>query len=358
MLRKRFRSCPQWTTGVTMRSIRWGRLLTLPGPFVFLMTSVAFGQAGTLLLPLRTVGVSDTTATVARDILAGELESRGLSMLGRGSVPALPSGPRACDEVDCALSLARERQAAQVIFGSLSRLGEKVIVRVRALRVGDTAPYYTDQLSALTEEDLDTIMQRIAEGIAEGRANSARATVESVTRAETETPRRRAGRSGVGLRAGFIFPDGDSYGGDRLTSLRLVYKFEGRGFLIESTALLGLAWRDGSIEWTPVDIFAGRIFGKGDLSGYLGGGLGMCSLHLEREVGCPECVPGTQCACTHTVSEAATTLSADLGGGLLAFRTYGYQIVVDLRYHYVFEEFDKIGGHGAHGIALSFGTSH
>jgi len=341
-----------------MRASGWGRVLALFGAFILLTASRACGQTGTLLLPFHTVGVSDTTAMVARDLLAGELEGRGVAVLGRSFHAELPHGDQGCDEVECALSLARERQAAQVIYGSLSRLREKVIVRVRALRVGDSTPYYSDQLSAMTEEDLDTVMRRVAEGIASGRADSERATVESVTRAESETPRRRAGRSGIGLRAGFIFPDGDSYGGERLTSLRLVYKFEGRKFLIESTALLGIAWGGGSVEWMPLDIFVGRMFGKGDLSGYIGGGLGMRYVHVEQDVGCGDCLPGTTCYCTYSKSQGATTLSADLGGGVLAFRTYSYQIVVDLRYHYVFEEFEKVGGHGAHGVVLSFGTSH
>jgi hypothetical protein len=344
---------------VFMRPIGWPRALALLGCVVVLGIPTATGQTATLILPFRTVGVSDTTATVTRDLLAGELESRGVSILERGEALTLPSGLQGCDEIECATALARERRAAQVVFGSLSRLGEKIIVRVRALRVGDSAPYYNDQLSALTEEDLDTVMRRIAEGIAAGRANSDRATVESVTREEEQTPRRHAGRSGIGLRAGFLFPDGDSYGGERLTSLRLAYKFEGRNFLIESTALLGFAWGGGSVEWMPLDIFAARIFGVGDVSGYLGGGLGVRSVHVERDVPCEGyCPPEMPCDYGCSREEGATALSADVGGGLIAFRTYSYQIFVDLRYHYVFESFDKVGGKGAHGIVLSFGTSH
>jgi hypothetical protein len=341
-----------------MRSIGWHRVLTPLPLLVALGVSPATGQTATLILPFHTVGVSDTTATVTRDLLAGELESRGVSLLGRAGALGLPSGPEGCDEIECATTLAQERQAAQVVFGSLSQLGEKIIVRVRALRVGDAAPYYTEQLSALTEEDLDTVMRRVAEGIAAGRANSDQATIESVTREETKAPNRRAGRSGIGVRAGAIFPDGDSYGGDRLTSLRLVYKFEGRGFIIESTALLGLAWNGSTAEWTPLDVFAGRLFGKGDVAGYLGGGLGIRSLAVERDVACRQCPPGDYCDCDYTDTESATTLSADVGGGLIAFRTYSYQIVVDLRYHYVFADFDQVGGKGAHGFALTFGTSH
>lgn len=342
-----------------MRTIRRFHVPALLLLLVLRTEPAASGQTATLILPFRTVGVSDTTATVVRDLLSGELERHGVTVMERTVARQLPSGPQGCDEAVCAGAFAKELQADQVVYGSLSRLGGKIIVRGHALRTGDASAYYSDQLSALTEEDLDTVMRRMAEGIAAGRAGSDQATILSVTREEGRKPLRRAGRSGIGMRAGFIFPDGDSYGGERLTSLRLVYKFESRNFLIESTALLGLAWGGSSVEWMPLDLFVARVFGVGDISAYLGGGLGMRVLSVQGWVPCdPHCELWGYCGCRHTDSQIATALSADLGGGLIAFRTYSYQIIVDLRYHYVFEDFDVIGGNGAHGLVLSFGTSH
>jgi hypothetical protein len=331
-------------------------ILLSPGP------ASAEEQGTTLVLPFRTVGVSDTTAAVTRDLLAGELATRGLSVVITRSLPGgIPSGPEGCDEVDCALSLASRHQAAQVVFGSLSRLGNKFVVRVRAIRAGETTPFYSGQIPAEREEDLDVVMRRIAEGIAGGRADSDRATIDSVTGAEAKAPRRREGRSGIGFRTGFLFPAGDSYGGrDRLTNLRLAYKFEGHDFLIESTAILGFTWGGGTVEWTPFDVFGARIFGVGDVSGYLGGGLGMRSVRVERtisrQIQYPAGYPDSYYE--QTESQSATALSAEVGGGLIAFRTYSYQVIVDLRYQHVFEKFKDIGGKGAHGFVLSFGTSH
>jgi hypothetical protein len=55
------------------------------------------GWAQTLVLPFRTVGVSDTTAVVACDLLAGELEARGLTVLPREVRSSPPAGADACD---------------------------------------------------------------------------------------------------------------------------------------------------------------------------------------------------------------------------------------------------------------------
>ncbi|OGF13974.1 MAG: hypothetical protein A2W00_04930 [Candidatus Eisenbacteria bacterium RBG_16_71_46] len=334
--------------------------LLLFGAVVLAALDVAAARADdsavpqTLVLPFRTVGVSDTTATVVAELLQGELEGRGVSMVARSlrSADLLP-GESACDDAECAKAAARSYGASRVIYGSLSRLRDKIIVRVRAQWIADAAPYYADQVTSTTEEDLDAVVRRVADGIALGRSNAQHATIETVTAQETLEPRRRVGRSGGGLRAGFIFPVGDSYGGvDRLTSLRLAHVFEIRDYLIESTPVLGFAWRSGTVDWTLLDVFAARIFGIGDFAPYVGAGLGVHSVRVEKQV--------TNYSGTfpYLVSseQSETTLSADVGVGFLALRTYDYKLVMDLRYHYVFAEFDQLGGKGAHGVAISFGT--
>jgi hypothetical protein len=56
--------------------------------------------------------------------------------------------------------------------------------------------------------------------------------------------------------------------------------------------------------------------------------------------------------------QTATTFAADVGGGLLLFRTYNFHLVADMRYHVVFDGFTKLNGKGAHGVILSFGIYH
>jgi hypothetical protein len=265
----------------------------------------------------------------------------------------LPVGDAACDDATCAAIAGESHGASQVIYGSLNRLGDKIIFSIRALRSGDAAPSYRDQLTATTEEDLDTVVRRAADGFVAGRANADHATVDTVTEEETLEPRRRAHRSGLGVRAGFIFPMNESYGGtDRLTSVRLAIKYETRDYLIESTPILGFAWRDETVEWTVLDVFGARIFGTGDVATYLGLGLGIHSLNVEKSF-----TPAVPYDYESSVSQSTTTLTTDIGIGLMALRTYDLSFIVDVRYHFVWAEFDAIGGNGAHGIAITFGTS-
>ena len=196
-------------------------------------------------------------------------------------------------------------------------------------------------------------MRRVAEGIAAGRSTSDLATVNSVTLTETYKPRRIATRRGLGFRGGFLYPLGDSYGdANRLTGLHLVYKYEGPKFLVQSTSLLGLNWNGDTVEWNLLDVFAARIFGIGDVSSYFGGGLGIKSLRVERTL-----PPSGTVTFPQTVSQSATTLSADVGVGILVLRTYDFHLVLEFRYHHIFEDFEEIGGGGANGFMLTFGTS-
>lgn len=133
----------------------------------------------------------------------------------------------------------------------LRPLGSQVVVRIRSLRVESDSLDYNDQLNAATIEDLDTVMARVAEGIASGRGLSDHVTLGSVLEDEAEAPRLRRGRRGFGARGGFLLTSGDSYGrSDRLTSFCIAYKFERDTLFVETTTLLGFAAGDGSVEWT------------------------------------------------------------------------------------------------------------
>lgn len=230
-------------------------------------------------------------------------------------------------------------------------------MRLSVIRAGETRPEFTDQLTSLTEEDLDTVMRRFADGIADGRGDAGRPTVETVLEAEGREPRLRASRSGLGFRAGFLFPDGDSYGGvDRMTNLHLVYKYERPTFLIETTTATGFTFGDGNLDWTILDLAAARIFHRADISPYLGAGVGVHSVRVERRSD-PVYEPGDGFYPYMESSQSATAPTADLVAGVIGMRTFDFEIILEARYRHVFEDFDEVGGKGAHGFQVTIGTS-
>jgi hypothetical protein len=325
--------------------------------------SLAQAGARTLVLPLRSLGVNDTTLLVSRDLLVGSLEDLGLrTVADDDATDPLPAGANACDQAACAATLGAEHGAGQVVYGSLSKLGGKIIARLNVIRVGDTSPYYRDQLTATTEEDLDRVMRRFAEGIAAGRPNSDRASIESVTQAETTPPARRATRAGFGLRAGFLFPTGSSFGGaTRLTNLHGAYRYELHDWQIETTTLVGLSWGDGNRDWTLLDLSGSRVFGTQDVSAFVGAGLGVHTVVVNRfEDVTYTPPPGYGSPYTYRISRSQTETAPtmDLVAGLLLLRTYDFSAVLEVRYHHVFADFNEVGGNGADGVLVTFGTSH
>ena len=325
---------------------------------------VASGQPGprTLVLPPRTIGVDAETARVFTSLLAGELESRRVPIVPASTLPQdAPSGEAACDESPCATELARGAGAERVVFGTLTRLGTKIIVRIRSQATEAPEPDYSDQITATRESDLDAVARRIAETLAGGRPDASRASVLSITEQETKSPRRRASNAGIGLRGQVLLPVADSYGGaSQLAGFRMTSRYETpTGIFIESTPIVGLMWGSGNVDWTILDVAVGRVLGTGDSAPYFLGGLGLHTVHVERTVPYTYTDPyyGTY-PYNRTASENATTLSGEVGLGWMLLRTYDFSLLADIRYHAVFGAFDHVDGKGAHGVIVSFGTTH
>ncbi len=319
-----------------------------------------------LLLPFDTIGIDYTTGAVAVSILGYQLtESGATTIMTTQTGDPLPSGAIACYDLDCASELARQQDVDQVIFGSISRLGEKRIVRVSALKTGETSPFYMDQLSALSDEDLEAVMIRIAESITAGLPNSDQATVESVIEAETRPPRLRKSRGGLGARAGFLFPVNHSYGkADRLTSLRFLHKIESRHYFIETTALTEWAWGDDQFDWTLFSIYGARILSKGDVSPYTGFGMGIHVITLDQSPShahqseisfSPDRPLDLHYSSSSQQTKACLVLQG--GVGLLMMRTFDYELFFDIRYRLALESFEDLADEKAHGIMLTFGTN-
>ncbi len=247
-------------------------------PLLALLLATGAG-ASTLVLPFQRLGLDDATATVAASVLREDLQARGVAIVPASATTALPMGT---EDPVAAAEAARAAGADRVVYGSLSRLGEKIICRVHALKVGETTPFFNDQLNSMTVEDLDVIMRRFAEAIAAEQPTVGGPSIDTVTREEARKPRTQASRRGIGMRAGFLWPLGDSYGGaKRLTSIRFAYKYETRDYLIETTTLTGLAWggsdaRDEgkAIDWTILDLYGAKIFGIKDRATYTRGRTG------------------------------------------------------------------------------------
>jgi hypothetical protein len=148
---------------------------------------------------------------------------------------------------------------------------------------------------------------------------------------------------------------GDSYAGaGTLTSLAYVWRYQTLSYNVEVVPALGLAWggdpegEDGRArDWSLLDLFVAWTPMHGDIAPYVGAGLGLHAIQVERQT------TGTPFPVMR--SDGATGVSFGLGGGVVLFRTFDFQLALDLRYQHFVGDLGPAGGGGARGFLFGFG---
>lgn len=84
-----------------------------------------------------------------------------------------------------AIEYAKSVNAKYYLLGTLTRLGETVIVRISLYETASTNVIWSDRLKASSPEDLDPIMQRIATNLGTPNTVSANQDINSVTKFES-----------------------------------------------------------------------------------------------------------------------------------------------------------------------------
>jgi hypothetical protein len=235
----------------------------------------------------------------------------------------------------------------QVVFGSVSRLGEKHIVQLSVVNVSTQEIVWTGSLSAKTADDLDVVTKRIAKSIAEDKKPGETVEVGMITEEEEKKPRRRRVFHTTGLKTGMILPIGGYANSGSLFGSGALYWYETPNFALEvcfSYAFSGDISRERgkAIEATIPEISGLYLFSRQDICPYLAGGLGFGVLGLTSR----DYDSGGE---YHAVING--------GGGVVFLRTYDVRLLLDVRYRVhlaSIEDFD--GPH--HGFGLSIGVTY
>jgi TolB-like protein len=300
---------------------------------------------------LQPIGVDPATVEAATQLLRNDLAGTGrFAVVDRGEIRRILGQDALCSDAGCAAENGRRLGAQKALVGSLSRLGEKIIVELRLVDVPTGGVEYSDRMASATVEDLDTVIQRMAGSVASGKPVEGTAEVGLITREEAREPRRRQNFFTVGGKIGYLFPTGDSWGqADRLLCLDWVTRYETNDFFVES--LVGYRYQlneDNGAFDIPIEFSIFYVPGRSDFSPYFGGGLGIHWIGARRWDGNGD--PGDDDG-----RSTNNGLALNLGGGLMGFRTYDFRIVVDLRYSIVMADLDGQDTH--QGIMLTFGIT-
>jgi hypothetical protein len=286
------------------------------------------------VLHLKPVGVAYPTTEAVTSILVSELINHGHTVLSPDAMDAAIGDEIQCYESECAADAGSMANVEHVIYGSVSRLGNKHIVQLSIVNVMTKEIVWAGSLAAKTAEDLDTVVRRLAKSISEGKSAEETVEVGMVTEEEARRPVRRRVFHTFGINAGMLQTVG-GYGDNRtLYHMGLLYWYETPRIVAE---ISGYAAFPGS-STDPNDLVHEAVFpefsvlymlSKKEISPYIGGGVGFGWLTIDEPFQNYETAYGA-------------TLNA--GGGLVFFRTYDIRIMLDARYRVNFASISGISG--------------
>ncbi len=304
---------------------------------VFLLMPTFVWSARVGVLHLKPVDETAATADIVADLLASELSNYGHQVLNPDAMDAAVGEKLKCHEVTCAADAGFKAKVERVIFGSVSRLGEKHIVQLSVVNVAAQNVIWTGSLSAKTTEDLDMVAKRLAKAITEGKKPEEAVEVGMVTEEEEKEPMRRRAFFVTGPRFGTLLPLGGYGGSGTLIYIGWTAWYEIPNMAVEATWDIGFSGdltdtTGGKATENIFDISVLYFFNKGDFSPFVKGGAGISALGLYDEQGDAY---GTG---------AAVGFGVDVGGGIVMFRTYDFRLVLEGTYHLNFvdvEGFDS-----------------
>ena len=300
------------------------------------------------VLHFKATGVSSTTAQVVTDLLSSELVNYGYTVSNPDAMDAAVGEVIKCYEPVCAAEAGFKAKVEQVVYGSVSKLGEKHIVQASVVSVSTQEVIWSGSLSAATAEDLDMVAQRLVKSIAEGKKTGETVEVGAVTEEEEEEPMRRRVFYTTGIKAGALQPLGGYGESGTMFHFGALFWYETPNLVVELGLYSAFSGNLGDIEGTANEFVAPELsllymFSRQDISPYIGGGIGFGILSLNPETGFDP--------------EAAYGIALNGGGGLVFFRTYDIRVLLDVRYRVNLCQVENFDG-PHHGIMLSVGFTY
>lgn len=295
---------------------------------IFVIPSFLFGQEKIAVLPFRSVGIDSTSAETAYLLLLQEVEKSGKYQMVPESQIRQALNSSTCSEISCALDIGKKLNAAKVVFSSLNRLGEKLILQYSLVDVQSGQILLSDNMTASYIEDLDQVVKRVALSIANHLPVKKTAEVGLITEQESLKPNTRGTKSSWGFTFGQLYPQRGYDDEERIFVVEVRTMYE-----MEHFAVTGLfAIRKGF----AFGVSGLYLFSRKDFSPYLGLGTGF---HIVSHDNIYEY--------TYPYEERAekqkSGIMANIQGGLLAFRTYHFHVLLNLEYSFTFNDYDDRG---------------
>ncbi len=276
-----------------------------------------------VLLPFYSIGVDSITLITAESILRTEISK--LSSMEMISAKQIRNflDDEMCNETECAITAGKSLDADKVLLCRLSSLGEKIITQYFLIDVKTENEILIDQVTALNVEELETVMKRVASSVVKVESAVSSAEVGNIIELESLEPLRRGTRKNIGLSFGYLFPM-SGYDGSEEKSM--VFDFRAGYELEEATVGMMLGIRKGF----AMNIYGSYLLTKTDVCPYIGGAFGFHWVTHNDWIN----YGGIQ------DKKKDDGFEFTLHSGLRLFRTYNFQVLINLDFIYTLNDFD------------------
>jgi len=276
------------------------------------------------VLPVTGAGIESVTQETVYQLLLSEIrKQKCFDVVPESEISTLLAG-NPCSDPTCAVDIGRRANASKVAVGSLNRLGEKIIFQYSLVDVASGAVLLSDDLSALRVEDLDQVTKRVALSICQRTPVEKTVEVGLVTEQETQEARSRKANSMWGIGFGYLYPSKGYNDAEDIFVWDFRSLYEMKNLTVD--ALLGL--RQG------ISLNVGLLYlvSRKDFSPYVGGGVGFHAVSHDYYD-----------QYNQKNSKSIDGFEVLVKGGLLAFRTYDFRVVVGVEYSATFNDYNDQG---------------
>ncbi len=326
-------------------------------PFSLLAEKIA-------VVDFKGIGVDASLVEAAITLLRGDISSyKNIEVIEKEQMEKMLGKVVKCENKESAAEIGFKLGAEKVVYGTISKLGEKYVISANVVKVISHNIVFSDRVTATNAEDLDIASKRLAKSIATGKKVEKTGEIGKITEEETKEPRRKKSFYTVGGKFGMGMPLWNTYGGaSALMGGSVLYWYETPKFIVEAsmgecftpfTGSLGEYDTTGSdtsvhaVEATLAQLSILYLFSKEDFCPYAGGGIGMKYLGVYRETGY-----------FADYAETGFGMALNLNAGLVGFRTYDFRILLDVQYSLNMANVGKEFGGPHHSIGISFGFTY
>jgi len=270
-----------------------------------------------VVLPLVSNGIDLASVQTAESILRMELGKASTMSIISEKKTLAAIGNEDCTDEECAKEIGEKLDAKQVVLGKLNSLGEKIIVQYILIETTSGKNILSEQATAISVEDLEAVMKRVAISVANQTVFYANQEVGNIVGKESVESLRRAARYNFGVGFGYLYPD-KGYDNDKKSfTINAYFDYE----LPEYAIGLMLGARKGF----AMNLYGNYLFTKTDVSPYVGGSLGFHWIaHNDF----------------FTENKDGDGIELGLETGVRLFHTYNFQLFIKGEYIMTFNDYN------------------